>query len=68
MDEFICPPNVLSKPEDFPLSAGVLYLRGTYGCSTQVIAVGTILTAASILLALSCTQHFFMRGLDGAVK
>ncbi len=67
-NEYIWPSIVLSKPEDFPLSAGVLYLRGTYGSSTRVIAAGTILTVAPILIAFLMTQRFFMRGMDGAVK
>lgn len=67
-NEYIWPSIVLSKPEDFPLSAGVLYLRGTYGSSTRVIAAGTILTVAPILVAFLLTQRFFMRGMDGAVK
>lgn len=67
-NEYIWPSIVISKPEDFPLSAGVLYLRGTYGSSTRVIAAGTILTVAPILVAFLFTQRFFMRGMDGAVK
>lgn len=67
-NDYIWPSIVLSKPEDFPLSAGILYLRGTYGSSTRVIAAGTILTVAPILLAFLFTQRFFMRGMDGAVK
>lgn len=67
-NEYIWPSIVLSKPEDFPLSAGVLYLRGTYGSSTRAIAAGTILTVAPILVAFLLTQRFFMRGMDGAVK
>lgn len=67
-NEYIWPSIVLSKPESFPLSAGVLYLRGTYGSSTRVVAAGTILTVLPILLAFLFTQRFFMRGMDGAVK
>ncbi|MBC3936516.1 carbohydrate ABC transporter permease [Undibacterium rugosum] len=67
-NEYIWPSIVIAKPEDFPLSAGVLYLRGTYGSSTRVIAAGTILTVAPILVAFLFTQRFFMRGMDGAVK
>lgn len=67
-NEYIWPSIVISKPEDFPLSAGVLYLRGTYGSSTRVIAAGTILTVAPILAAFLFTQRFFMRGMDGAIK
>ncbi len=67
-NDYIWPSLVISKPEDFPLSAGILYLRGTYGSSTRVIAAGTILTVAPILVAFLFTQRFFMRGMDGAVK
>ena len=67
-NEYIWPSIVIAKPEDFPLSAGVLYLRGTYGSSTRVIAAGTVLTVAPILVAFLLTQRFFMRGMDGAVK
>ncbi|PRC94507.1 carbohydrate ABC transporter permease [Solimicrobium silvestre] len=67
-NEYIWPSIVLSKPESFPLSAGILYLRGAYGSSTRVIAAGTILTIVPILVAFIFTQRFFMRGMDGAVK
>jgi putative chitobiose transport system permease protein len=67
-NDYIWPSIVIAKPEDFPLSAGILYLRGTYGSSTRVIAAGTILTVAPILVAFLFTQRFFMRGMDGAVK
>lgn len=67
-NDYIWPSIVLGKPEDFPLSAGILYLRGAYGSSTRVIAAGTILTIVPILVAFLFTQRFFMRGMDGAVK
>jgi len=67
-NDYIWPSIVLSKPESFPLSAGILYLRGAYGSSTRVVAAGTILTVVPILIAFLFTQRFFMRGMDGAVK
>ena len=67
-NEYIWPSIVLSRPESFPLSAGVLYLRGAYGSSTRVVAAGTILTIVPVLIAFLFTQRFFMRGMDGAVK
>jgi putative chitobiose transport system permease protein len=67
-NEYIWPSIVMSKPDEFPLSAGVLYLRGTFGSSTRVIAAGTILTILPTLAAFLFTQRFFMRGMDGAVK
>ncbi|NRR30994.1 carbohydrate ABC transporter permease [Oxalobacteraceae bacterium] len=67
-NEYIWPSIVMSKPDDFPLSVGVLYLRGTFGSSTRVIAAGTVLTILPTLAAFLFTQRFFMRGMDGAVK
>lgn len=67
-NEYIWPSIVMSKPESFPLSAGVLYLRGTFGSNPRVIAAGTVLTILPTLAAFLFTQRFFMRGMDGAVK
>lgn len=67
-NDYLWPSIVLSKPESLPLAAGILYLRGTFGSNTRVIAAGTVLTVLPILLAFLTTQRFFMRGMDGAVK
>lgn len=67
-NEYIWPSIVMSRPDDFPLSVGVLYLRGTFGSSTRVIAAGTVLTILPTLAAFLFTQRYFMRGMDGAVK
>jgi putative chitobiose transport system permease protein len=67
-NEYIWPSIVMSKPDQFPLSVGVLYLRGTFGSSPRVIAAGTVLTILPTLAAFLFTQRFFMRGMDGAVK
>ena len=67
-NEYIWPSIVMSKPDEFPLSVGVLYLRGTFGSSTRVVAAGTLITIVPTLLAFLFTQRFFMRGMDGAVK
>jgi putative chitobiose transport system permease protein len=67
-NEYIWPSIVMSKPDEFPLSVGVLYLRGTFGSSTRVIAAGTIITIVPTLAAFLFTQRYFMRGMDGAVK
>jgi putative chitobiose transport system permease protein len=67
-NEYIWPSIVMSKPDQFPLSVGVLYLRGTFGSSTRVIAAGTIITIVPTLAAFLFTQRYFMRGMDGAVK
>lgn len=67
-NEYIWPSIVMSKPDAFPLSVGVLYLRGTFGSSTRVVAAGTLITIVPTLLAFLFAQRFFMRGMDGAVK
>jgi putative chitobiose transport system permease protein len=67
-NDYIWPSIVMSKPDQFPLSVGVLYLRGTFGSSTRVIAAGTVLAILPTLAAFLFTQRFFMRGMEGAVK
>jgi putative chitobiose transport system permease protein len=67
-NDYIWPFIVMSKPEEFPLSVGVLYLAGTYGSSTRVIAAGAVLTIVPMLAMFLFTQRFFMRGMDGAIK
>ncbi len=67
-NEYIWPSIVMSKPDEFPLSVGVLYLRGTFGSSTRVVAAGTVITILPTLAAFIFTQRYFMRGMDGAVK
>ena len=67
-NDYIWPSIVLNNVDDFPLASGVMYLKGTFGSSTRVIAAGTVLTIVPILAVFLLTQRFFMRGLDGAVK
>ena len=67
-NDYIWPSIVMSKPDSFPLSVGVLYLRGTFGSSIRVVAAGTVLTILPTLAAFFLTQRYFMRGMDGAVK
>lgn len=67
-NDYLWPSIVMTRVEDLPLSAGVMYLNGVFGSSTRVIAAGTVLTILPILIVFLFTQRFFMRGLDGAVK
>jgi putative chitobiose transport system permease protein len=67
-NDYIWPFIVMSKPDKFPLSVGVLYLSGTYGSSTRVIAAGTVMTVLPMIAVFLGAQRFFMRGMDGAVK
>ena len=67
-NDYLWPSVVLNQPEDFPLAAGIMYLRGTFGSSTRVIAAGTLLTILPILAVFLFAQRFFMASTEGAVK
>jgi len=67
-NDYLWPSIVMSKPDNFPLAAGVKYLSGTFGSSVRVVAAGTVLTILPILLVFFFTQRYFMRGMEGAVK
>lgn len=67
-NDYLWPSIVMSRPDNFPLAAGVKYLSGTFGSSLRVIAAGTVLTILPILGVFLFTQRYFMRGMEGAVK
>ncbi|MBV1774906.1 carbohydrate ABC transporter permease [Burkholderiaceae bacterium DAT-1] len=67
-NQYIWPSIVLSSPEAFPISVGVLYLSGTFSFKTRVVAAGAVLTVIPVLIVFLLTQRYFMRGFDGAVK
>ncbi|WP_338848735.1 carbohydrate ABC transporter permease [Massilia sp. W12] len=67
-NDYLWPSIVLSRPEDLPLSAAVLYLKGVFGSNAQVIAAGAIITVLPVTLLFLACQRFFLRGLDGALK
>ncbi|WP_047238280.1 carbohydrate ABC transporter permease [Chromobacterium subtsugae] len=65
---YVWPSVVLKTPELYPLSVGVLYLKGAFATSTRMVAAGAVIAIAPVLLVFLCCQRFFMRGMDGAVK
>lgn len=67
-NDYLWPSLVLNQPDDFPLSSGIMYLRGTFGSSTRVIAAGTMLTIMPILIMFLFAQRYFMATSEGAVK
>lgn len=67
-NQYIWPSIVMSSPDKFPLSVGVLYLSGAFSFKTLVVAAGAVLTVLPILLVFLFTQRYFLRGFDGAVK
>lgn len=67
-NQYIWPSIVMTSVENFPLSVGVSYLKGTFSFKTRVVAAGAVLTVLPILIMFLFTQRYFLRGFDGAVK
>lgn len=67
-NQYIWPSIVMTSPDKFPLSVGVLYLSGAFSFKTRVVAAGAVLTVLPILIVFLFTQRYFLRGFDGAVK
>lgn len=67
-NQYIWPSIVMTNPDNFPLSVGVLYLSGAFSSKTRVVAAGAVLTIVPILVVFLFTQRFFLRAFDGAVK
>lgn len=67
-NQYIWPSIVMSSPDKFPLSVGVLYLSGAFSFKIRVVAAGAVLTVLPILIVFLFTQRYFLRGFDGAVK
>ncbi|AUH50571.1 carbohydrate ABC transporter permease [Chromobacterium sp. ATCC 53434] len=65
---YVWPSVVLKTPELYPLSVGVLYLKGAFATSTRMVAAGAVLTILPVLAVFALCQRFFMRGMEGAVK
>lgn len=65
---YVWPSVVLKTPDLYPLSVGVLYLKGAFATSTRMVAAGAVLTILPVLAVFALCQRYFMRGMDGAVK
>ncbi|MCD4500830.1 carbohydrate ABC transporter permease [Chromobacterium vaccinii] len=65
---YVWPSVVLKTPDLYPLSVGVLYLKGAFATSTRMMAAGAVLTILPVLAVFALCQRYFMRGMDGAVK
>nr|WP_199065257.1 carbohydrate ABC transporter permease [Chromobacterium sp. ASV5] len=65
---YVWPSVVLKSPDLYPLSVGVLYLKGAFATSTRMVAAGAVLAIIPVLLVFLFSQRYFMRGMDGAVK
>ncbi|MFD3513354.1 carbohydrate ABC transporter permease [Streptomyces sp. NPDC058657] len=68
-DDFLWPLIVLSDSENFTLTVGLNFLHGTFANNQRVVAAGTIIAVAPLIVMFACLQRFFFRGVgEGAVK
>ncbi|MEU6477446.1 carbohydrate ABC transporter permease [Streptomyces sp. NPDC047017] len=68
-DDFLWPLIVLSDPSRFTLTIGLDYLHGTFANDERLVAAGTVIAVAPLLVLFACLQRFFFRGVgEGAVK
>ncbi|MFG2718260.1 carbohydrate ABC transporter permease [Streptomyces sp. NPDC048416] len=68
-DDFLWPLIVLSDSEHFTLTVGLNFLHGTFSDNQRVVAAGTIIAVAPLIVMFACLQRFFFRGVgEGAVK
>ncbi|MFJ2211248.1 carbohydrate ABC transporter permease [Streptomyces sp. NPDC101062] len=68
-DDFLWPLIVLSDPENFTLTIGLNYLHGTFAQDPRLVAAGTIIAVAPLIVLFACLQRYFFRGVgEGAVK
>ncbi|MFC7818298.1 carbohydrate ABC transporter permease [Streptomyces sp. NPDC057367] len=68
-DDFLWPLIVLSDPSNFTLTIGLNYLHGTFANDERLVAAGTIIAVAPLIVLFACLQRYFFRGVgEGAVK
>lgn len=68
-DDFLWPLVVLSDPSNYTLTVGLDYLHGTFAQDERLVAAGTIIAVAPLILLFVILQRFFFRGVgEGAVK
>ncbi|WP_435837772.1 carbohydrate ABC transporter permease [Streptantibioticus parmotrematis] len=68
-DDFLWPLIVLSDPHEYTLTVGLNYLHGTFSSDQRLVAAGTIIAVAPLIVMFACLQRYFFRGVgEGAVK
>jgi putative chitobiose transport system permease protein len=68
-DDFLWPLIVLSDPSKFTLTIGLNYLHGTFANDERLVAAGTVIAVAPLMVLFACLQRYFFRGVgEGAVK
>lgn len=68
-DDFLWPLIVLSDQHRFTLTVGLNYLHGTFTQNPRLVAAGTVIAVAPLVVMFACLQRYFFRGVgEGAVK
>ncbi|WP_432036005.1 carbohydrate ABC transporter permease [Streptomyces cucumeris] len=68
-DDFLWPLIVLSDSDQFTLTVGLSYLHGTFANNPRLVAAGTIIAVAPLIVMFACLQRYFFRGVgEGAIK
>ena len=68
-DDFLWPLIVLSDTDNYTLTIGLNYLKGTFVGDQRLIAAGTVIAVAPLVVLFLTLQRYFFRGVnEGAVK
>ncbi|GAA1051215.1 carbohydrate ABC transporter permease [Arthrobacter russicus] len=68
-DDFLWPLIVLTNPDNFTLTMGLQYLKGTFSNDPRLIAAGATIAFIPIAIVFILAQRWFFRGVgEGAVK
>ncbi|MFC9246169.1 carbohydrate ABC transporter permease [Streptomyces sp. NPDC057136] len=68
-DDFLWPLIVLSDSENFTLTVGLNFLHGTFQQDPRLVAAGSVIAVAPLVVMFACLQRYFFRGVgEGAVK
>lgn len=68
-DDFLWPLIVLSDSDHFTLTVGLNFLHGTFQQNPRLVAAGTVIAVAPLIVLFACLQRYFFRGVgEGAVK
>lgn len=68
-DDFLWPLIVLTDDSNYTLTIGLNFLHGTFSNNQRLIAAGTMIAVAPLILMFACLQRYFFRGVgEGAVK
>ncbi|MEU7136369.1 carbohydrate ABC transporter permease [Streptomyces sp. NPDC046261] len=68
-DDFLWPLIVLSDSDKFTLTVGLNFLHGTFAQNPRLVAAGTVIAVAPLVVMFACLQRYFFRGAgEGAVK